>query len=105
MCYTSQPRDRMRIRGSWASMSKIVNDIENYLNVGTPVLMQVHPELPATKRLRTAIRGWRRGQYVIFDRPESSKGVLFNFEGGLPAVVRFLREGMACAFDTDVIDW
>ncbi|MBI2422664.1 MAG: PilZ domain-containing protein [Candidatus Hydrogenedentes bacterium] len=86
-------------------MAQVVKEFDAYLHVGTMVLVQIGLGKPVSRRLRSALRGWRHGQFVLLDRPELSPGILYDFEIGHPLVIRFLRDGLACAFDTEAIDW
>ncbi|MCX5756966.1 MAG: PilZ domain-containing protein [Candidatus Hydrogenedentes bacterium] len=79
-------------------------DFEPYLQVGCPVTFQSDPSDKAAPRFSTVIRGWRKPSYILMDRPRVS-GRFAVIHENQPCVVRFVRDGKACAFDTHVLDW
>jgi len=79
-------------------------DFEPYLQVGCPVAFHSDPFVKDAPRYSTVIRGWRKASYILMDRPKI--GVHYAaIRENQPCVVRFVRDGKACAFDSLVLDW
>jgi c-di-GMP-binding flagellar brake protein YcgR len=78
-------------------------DIAKYLVVGRQVTIQPEPHKGTKLRYQSAMRGWRKGSYIVLDSPPGSEGVL-AIVGGLPCAIRFMNEGHAYAFYTRVME-
>jgi CheY-like chemotaxis protein/c-di-GMP-binding flagellar brake protein YcgR len=81
------------------------SDIEAYMAVGTTLMFHVAPVKKSGPRYKTVIRGWRRGSYIMCDRPKLPNNTYVALQEGLSCVFRYLHEGRACAFDSQIIDW
>ena len=79
-------------------------DLEPFVSVGCPVVFHSDPFSKEAPRYLTIIRGWRKPSYLLIDRPKIT-GRYAAIRGNQPCVVRFVREGKACAFDSLVLDW
>lgn len=79
------------------------SDPEKYFSVGLSAVLSLKDHLAEASRLRTTIRGWQRGAYVLLDTPVEN-GLLLAVGAGQPCVVRFVTEGTACGFDAVVVD-
>ncbi|HOT49765.1 MAG TPA: flagellar brake domain-containing protein, partial [Candidatus Hydrogenedentes bacterium] len=79
-------------------------DFEPYLQVGCPVAFHSDPFVKDAPRYSSVIRGWRRLSYVLVDRPRIGPHFAAIRENQ-PCVIRFVRDGKACAFDSLVLDW
>lgn len=79
--------------------------LEQLLDVGTLAVFQLlagHDEEP---RYTTVFRGWHRGAHIVLDRPKAPGGAYASLHEGQECVVRFVREGLAYAFQSQVFDW
>jgi c-di-GMP-binding flagellar brake protein YcgR len=83
-------------------MSDGTQDVERYLNVGTPAILHTEPHRKDGPRYRTVIRGWQKGSYVMLDMPADDEIALVR---GQPCVVRFVADGDACGFDARAQNW
>jgi CheY-like chemotaxis protein/c-di-GMP-binding flagellar brake protein YcgR len=79
-------------------------DLELYLNVGCPLVLHPEPFEASAPRYSTCVRGWSKSSYLLIDRPRVNNRFAAVRENQ-PCVVRFLYNGLACAFDTMVLDW
>ena len=79
-------------------------DFEPYLQVGCPIAFHSDPFVKDAPRYTSVIRGWRRLSYVLVDRPRIGPHFAAIRENQ-PCVIRFVRDGKACAFDSLVLDW
>ena len=86
-------------------MAQDAKEIEQYLSVGAAVLFHTDPNRKDSPRFKTFFRGWRKGSHLMLDRPKAPNGAFVALQEGQPCGIRFLREGEACAFDAQVIDW
>ena len=80
-------------------------EIERFLEVGAIMVFHTEPNRRDGPRHKTILRGWRKPSHMLFDRPKTESGLFAALQEGQPCVVRYLHEGLACAFDTIVIDW
>lgn len=78
-------------------------DIEAYLAVGLAAYL--HPKLPGKEatRLKTFVRGWHKGTHILLETPQG-EGKLPIFIEDLPCTIRFLHEGLACGFETRIVE-
>lgn len=79
-------------------------DLEPYLNVGCPLVLHPEPFEASAPRYTTCVRGWSKSSYLLIDRPRINNRFAAIRENQ-PCIVRFLYNGLACAFDTMVLDW
>lgn len=84
--------------------SKKVN-IESLLAVGTALVFHIDPNRKDSPRLPSAIRGWHKSSQILVDRPRTISGSYALMHENQRCVARYVIEGKACAFDTQVIDW
>jgi CheY-like chemotaxis protein len=80
-------------------------NVERFMEVGAVAMLHTEPHRKDGPRFRTVFRGWRKSVHVLLDRPKTELGSFVSLHEGQPCVMRFLHEGRACAFDTQVIDW
>lgn len=73
------------------------------MRVGQVVLVHAKPVHAPPVRFRSAIRGWHTGDRIILDRP--GFGSVDPIHEGCPCIVRFIRDGTACAFRTFLTHW
>jgi c-di-GMP-binding flagellar brake protein YcgR len=69
------------------------------LSVGQPVIIELNADGGEGRhpRVRSTIRGWSDGQYVLLDWPDES-GESARIGKHMPCFVRYLHEGCACGF-------
>ncbi|MCX5771566.1 MAG: PilZ domain-containing protein [Candidatus Hydrogenedentes bacterium] len=79
-------------------------DLELYLNVGCPLVLHPEPFAASAPRFTTCVRGWSKSSYLLIDRPRINNRFAAIRENQ-PCIVRFLYNGLACAFDTMILDW
>lgn len=79
--------------------------IERYLAVGRVAVLQTEPQRRDGPRFSTSFIGWRRGRAIFIEHPRTAEGRDVAFRDAQPCVVRFVHEGQACAFTSDVLDW
>lgn len=79
--------------------------VERFLEVGCVAVLHTEPHRKDGPRFRTVLRGWRKPQHLMMDRPKTNKGTMVSLLEGQNCVIRFLYEGRACAFDSQVLDW
>lgn len=79
-------------------------DVEGYLSVGCPVVVDSDPTRDSGPRYNSTVRGWVGPAYILIDRP-MVQGRLAALRENQPCVIRFVREGRACAFAAVVLDW
>jgi CheY-like chemotaxis protein/c-di-GMP-binding flagellar brake protein YcgR len=75
--------------------------LENLFHVGLPVIIDAEPTLKNGPRFGASIRGWQPGEYLILDLPPENPGNV-TVSSGQRVVVRFMSEGVACAFPSSV---
>ncbi len=80
-----------------------IEAVEKFLAVGAVATLNSNPGAAEGQRFRTAIRGWKRGEYIILDKPSGDAGIL-NLREHQHCVVHFFSEGMACGFDAEILD-
>lgn len=86
-------------------MNVETRNVERLLAVGAVAMLHSEPHRKDGPRFKTIIRGWRKGAHVLLDRPKHESGAFAALNEGQPCVIRYLHEGQACAFDTQVMDW
>ncbi|HOE66579.1 MAG TPA: PilZ domain-containing protein [Candidatus Hydrogenedentes bacterium] len=79
-------------------------EVEKFLAVGAIATFNPHPSLPQEQRFRTAIRGWKRGEYIILDMPPRQHAGSVYFRDKQPCLIHFFYEGTACGFDAEVLE-
>jgi len=79
-------------------------DVERYLAVGRQMVFQADPHNKFSPRFLTVLRGWRRPDYLLVDRP-MIKGRQALLREGQECVLRYVAGGRACAIDSMVMDW
>lgn len=79
-------------------------EVENYLSVGCPLVFHSDPFHKEAPRYSTILRGWRKPNYMLVDRPKVG-GRYAAMRENQPCVIRFVHDGNACAFDSLVLDW
>jgi c-di-GMP-binding flagellar brake protein YcgR len=67
---------------------------------GTSVLFE-SPRLPDS-RTQTFFRGCKQDEYLILDYPQNDIGVPLALKDGMPCIIRFLHEGKAFAFQSEI---
>lgn len=80
-------------------------NVERFFEVGAVVMLHTDANRKDGPRYRSVVRGWRKGGHVLMDRPKTDQGAMAALQEGQECVIRFIHEGMACAYDTQVIDW
>jgi len=80
-------------------------DIERFLSVGNNIMFHTEPNRKDGPRYKTIIRGWRKSDHILLDRPKTQTGAFVALSEGQSCVMRFLVEGRACAFDSYVLNW
>lgn len=80
-------------------------NIERFLAVGEMMLIHIDPTRSDSPRCKTVLRGWRKPTHIIVDRPKTSSGSFAAIQEGQNCVLRFVKDGLACAFDAILIDW
>ena len=80
-------------------------DVERFLVVGNAIMFHTEPNRKDGPRHKTVVRGWRKGDHILLDRPKSPLGGHVPLTENQPCVMRFLVEGRACAFDSYVLNW
>jgi len=79
-------------------------DVESYLRVGCPVVVDSDPTRNTGRRYSSTVRGWCGSAYILLDRP-MVQGRLAALRENQPCVIRFVDCGRACAFAAIVLDW
>jgi len=85
-------------------MNGEVTDVERYLSVGCPVVVDSDPTRDTGRRYSSTVRGWCGPAYILIDRP-MVQGRLAALRENQPCVIRFVDRGRACAFAAVVLDW
>jgi c-di-GMP-binding flagellar brake protein YcgR len=80
-------------------------NVDRYMEVGSVVMLHTDVTRKDGPRYRTVVRGWRKGGHVMLDRPKTDAGSFSTLQEGQECVIRFIHEGMACAYNAHVIDW
>ncbi len=86
-------------------MESIRVNLESLLAVGTAVVFHTDPNRKDSPRLPSIIRGWHKPSQITVDRPRAMSGSFAMMYENQRCVARYVLEGKACAFDTQVIDW
>jgi CheY-like chemotaxis protein len=81
------------------------DDIENFLQVGTRIIYYGDLQLKRAPRYHSALRGWQRNVHLLLDRPKAISGDYAPLQEGQGCSLRFIKDGLACAVETQVIDW
>ena len=80
-------------------------EVEEFLEVGAVILLHSQPSRRDSPRFRATLRGWRKPQHLILDRPRAANNSYAVLDMGAPCVLRFLREGYACACESQILGW
>lgn len=80
-------------------------DVERFLAVGQVAVVQTEPNRKDGPRFPTTFLGWRKGRVILIEHPRTPEGREVAFRDGHPIVLRFIHEGQACAFATEILDW
>jgi len=80
-------------------------NVERLLAVGAVAMIHSEPHRKDGPRFKSTLRGWRKGAHLLLDRPRHESGAFAALNEGQPIVLRYLHDGQACAFDTQVMDW
>ena len=78
--------------------------LEDYLEVGVPVILELDPRHRNSGRYRTAFRGWRADSYILLDLPPSDT-LKANLWRGQDCIIRFVANGAACGCPCMVSEW
>jgi c-di-GMP-binding flagellar brake protein YcgR len=78
--------------------------MQRYLSVSQSAVLHLQPENPDGPRYLTAIRGWVEPEYIVVDPPRI-QGRALALREHQSCVLRFVKEGVAVAFDTLIVDW
>ncbi|MBI2435181.1 MAG: flagellar brake protein, partial [Candidatus Hydrogenedentes bacterium] len=68
-------------------------------------MVHTQPHRRDSPRFRSTLRGWRLQQHLILDRPRDNNGAYAVLEERSPCVIRYLRDGKACAFESQILSW
>ena len=79
------------------------DDVESFFQVGRAVVLHSGHIQGEEGRIRTFMRGWQRGSYLLLDIPRSSAKAV-SLRVGDPCVLRFLANGDACGCGSEVED-
>ncbi|QSA97403.1 flagellar brake protein [Methylococcus sp. EFPC2] len=85
-------------------MAEYRRDIEAFLAVDEPVLLQLKVASQSGQRYRSVVRGWVKSQYIMLDRPRTEAHYVY-MERRDRCVVRFVTQGKACGFESTILDW
>lgn len=80
-------------------------EIERFFGVGAIVVFHTEPNRRDGPRHKTVLRGWRKPSHLLLDRPKNDSGLFVPLQESQQCVIRFVHDGLACAFDAVVIDW
>jgi len=80
-----------------------INDVESFFQVGRAVVLHSERVQSEEGRIRTFMRGWQRGSYLLLDIPRSASKAV-SLRVGDPCVLRFLADGDACGCSSEVED-
>jgi c-di-GMP-binding flagellar brake protein YcgR len=69
------------------------------------LVFQADPNRKDSFRAPTVLRGWRKPLHLLVDRPRANNGSHLAVQEGQICAVRFVHDGVACAFESQVIDW
>lgn len=81
------------------------SEVESFFSVGTVMMLHSQPGRRDSPRFRSTLRGWRVQQHLILDRPRDAHGSYILLQERSECVLRFLREGQACACVSEVLTW
>ena len=79
----------------------VYEEVEQYFEVGRAVVLHMKNIQSAEGRVRTYIRGWQRGAYILLDIPSPAKSGA-ALRAGAECSLRFLADGNACACDSEI---
>jgi CheY-like chemotaxis protein len=78
-------------------------DLENWLQIGNPVILRPGASETDPRTLRMVLRGWNKCEYLLLEKPDDvGRGV--NPLPGASCELRFIWEGDACSFKSRFID-
>ncbi len=81
------------------------HQIESLLEVSLPVIFQPDPLRKDSRQYQSVLRGWQRGEYLMFDRPKVDGRSLLMLRESQDCRIRYMLEGKACAFVSRVMDF
>lgn len=79
------------------------HEVESFFHVGRAVVLHSLRVQGEEGRVRTFMRGWQRGAYLLLDIPRHGSNTA-NLRVGDPCVLRFLADGDACGCNSIVED-
>lgn len=74
------------------------------LQLGLPVLLHLNPMSREGQRLPSHIRGWHKPHHILVDMPVENAAYA-SLQKGQSCIIRFLAEGRACGFSSQILDW
>jgi c-di-GMP-binding flagellar brake protein YcgR len=80
-------------------------ELEQFFSVGAVTMLHTQPNRRDSSRFRTVLRGWKIHQHLILDRPRDANNAFAILEEGGSCVLRFLRDGQACACESQILAW
>lgn len=80
-------------------------EVERYLRVGAVVMLYTGLTRKDAPNARTIMRGWHAGSHVFVDRPKTDRDSFLALQEKQTVILRYIVEGQACAFSTQIIDW
>jgi CheY-like chemotaxis protein len=83
----------------------VTKEVERYLRVGVVVMLYTGLTRKDAPNARTILRGWHAGSHLFIDRPKTGRDALLALQEKQTVILRYIVEGQACAFSTQVIDW
>lgn len=81
------------------------HQIETLLEVSLPVIFQPDPLRKDSRHYQSVLRGWQRGEYLMFDRPRVDSRSMLMLRESQDCRIRYMLEGKACAFVSRVMDF
>lgn len=76
--------------------------LARHLEVGAVAVLEINPHSGNPSHVRTHIRGWLEGQYVLVDRTAATAGMMFR--PGQICALRFIKDGVVQALYAPVFD-
>lgn len=86
-----------------SAMTTPVLALDRVLYVGQRVFFYPEPLRKAAHSIDAVIRGWQAGGYILAELVGPRQRAAALRQGG-PCSIRFLKEGTACAIDSEVVD-
>ena len=77
-------------------------EAERYFEVGRAVVIHLKNIQAAEGRVRTYIRGWQRGAYLLLDIPSPAQSGA-ALRSGAECSLRFLADGNACGCESEIL--